>query len=175
MFEITTQAHVTSVGWCLSASLDAKENERAEVTHCNWGRDTQYFDFVDGLIKSQTGLCLDVKGGKSIYNNFYWDGTAPSCEGECDYLIKNDNCGDGSCCWSGDKAYCSRSKYLPLIWHTCHNSFNQKFVLKDMWVGDDKILKWQFEGKQRDMGFDSFVSSHPTRDNVFNLAIQFDN
>eukprot|EP00486_Rosalina_sp_Unknown_P011890 CAMPEP_0201587508 /NCGR_PEP_ID=MMETSP0190_2-20130828/144497_1 /ASSEMBLY_ACC=CAM_ASM_000263 /TAXON_ID=37353 /ORGANISM="Rosalina sp." /LENGTH=192 /DNA_ID=CAMNT_0048037695 /DNA_START=111 /DNA_END=689 /DNA_ORIENTATION=- len=132
---------------CLSNSLHATKGERAKVDwSCVNSVDypNQSFDFVGGLIKSQTGLCLDVKGGE-----YYWDGTAPSCRGGCgdNYRLKWDSCGDGSCCWSGDKALCSRDRYLPLIWWDCHGGFNQKFILEKGYL----LRYWNFEGKDREV------------------------
>ncbi len=42
----------------------------------------------------------------------YWAGTAPFCAGSCDdgYVERDwDNCGDGSCCWTGYKVLCCKS------------------------------------------------------------------
>merc|ERR1712212_1016505 len=41
----------------------------------------------------------------------YWDGEAPFCEGNCPDGYDEcgrDDCGDGSCCWTGHKACCCR-------------------------------------------------------------------
>ncbi|KAH7305356.1 hypothetical protein BKA65DRAFT_520766 [Rhexocercosporidium sp. MPI-PUGE-AT-0058] len=39
----------------------------------------------------------------------YWGGTATFCDADCDDRhddIIHDRCGDGACCWTGEKAYC---------------------------------------------------------------------
>ncbi|XP_078603946.1 uncharacterized protein LOC144877774 [Branchiostoma floridae x Branchiostoma japonicum] len=39
----------------------------------------------------------------------HWEGTAPFCDTDgCERgtYVRSDNCGDGDCCWSGDKIYC---------------------------------------------------------------------
>ena len=38
-----------------------------------------------------------------------WYGTAPSCDGECPFGMRQtrtSDCGDGRCCWTGHKVYC---------------------------------------------------------------------
>lgn len=38
-----------------------------------------------------------------------WRGTAPFCEGQClpgEKVIKKSNCGNGACCWTGQKVLC---------------------------------------------------------------------
>nr|CAH0107235.1 unnamed protein product [Daphnia galeata] len=44
-------------------------------------------------------------------SNCYWKGTSPICESgdACPYgfsLICKDSCGDGKCCWTGNKSLC---------------------------------------------------------------------
>ena len=42
-------------------------------------------------------------------SNCVWEGTAPFCDGKCGTgftQIKEDNCGNGDCCWTGFKSFC---------------------------------------------------------------------
>ena len=41
----------------------------------------------------------------------YWDGTAPFCAGSCPsaYVERTrGGCGDGACCWTGEKTLCCK-------------------------------------------------------------------
>lgn len=41
-----------------------------------------------------------------------WYGTAPFCDGQCppgQQQIATSNCGDGACCWTGQKVLCRNS------------------------------------------------------------------
>jgi hypothetical protein len=44
-----------------------------------------------------------------------WRGTAPFCDGQCnpgETQIATSNCGDGACCWTGQKVLCRNSAPL---------------------------------------------------------------
>ncbi|XP_019614687.1 PREDICTED: uncharacterized protein LOC109462574 [Branchiostoma belcheri] len=56
-----------------------------------------------------SALLLSVSIGRTNADVCHWEGEAPFCDpGDCDIgtYVRSDNCGDGSCCWSGHKIYC---------------------------------------------------------------------
>ncbi|XP_078614745.1 uncharacterized protein LOC144883920 isoform X1 [Branchiostoma floridae x Branchiostoma japonicum] len=47
--------------------------------------------------------------GSTSCQRCYWEGTSPACDpGSCDrgYQVATDRCGDGNCCWGGNKIKC---------------------------------------------------------------------
>jgi len=54
-------------------------------------------------------ICLLTVDGQECES--YWSGTAPFCAGACDVgwtSIQTSGCGDGACCWSGQKHLCQK-------------------------------------------------------------------
>jgi hypothetical protein len=62
----------------------------------------------ENVAKEVTPAPANENSGKEV-NACYWDGTAPFCAGSCSpgYTQQGTStCGDGACCWTGNKAYC---------------------------------------------------------------------
>ncbi|XP_014350720.2 CUB and sushi domain-containing protein 3 [Latimeria chalumnae] len=62
----------------------------------------------------------------------YWSGTAPLCMGGCrgkHKELKQDRCGNGSCCWLGYKSFCRVNCGRP------DADFNSVTYGNDWWVG----------------------------------------
>ena len=56
-------------------------------------------------------MCCKIK---NPFSALYWKGSAPFCGGDCndcddgDHCVMQNDCGDGSVCWSGKKVLCGR-------------------------------------------------------------------
>ena len=48
-------------------------------------------------------------------SDFYWHGTAPDCAGDCgdDYQRGTSDCGDSTCCTTGEKVLCKLQTPAP--------------------------------------------------------------
>ncbi|KAK1155974.1 CUB and sushi domain-containing protein 1-like [Acipenser oxyrinchus oxyrinchus] len=73
-----------------------------------------------------------LEGSQDAALDTYWSGTAPLCMGGCrgkHKELKQDDCGDGSCCWLGYKSFCRVNCGKP------DSDFNSLVFGNDWWVG----------------------------------------
>eukprot|EP00058_Branchiostoma_floridae_P016400 XP_002601888.1 hypothetical protein BRAFLDRAFT_124580 [Branchiostoma floridae] len=78
--------------------------------------------FVDGGSRTRTCSGAGTWSGSDLVctrQSCYWEGTAPFCNpGGCDWgiYVRSSSCGDGACCWTGNKIYCCNGGYSTLTY-----------------------------------------------------------
>ncbi|XP_066287520.1 uncharacterized protein [Branchiostoma lanceolatum] len=75
--------------------------------------DQKQAEVVDKLEKSILQILLEVGDKEEQKDREYyacrWYGTSPFCDGSCPNVktaVERDECGDGACCWTGQKVKC---------------------------------------------------------------------
>ncbi|XP_078577686.1 uncharacterized protein LOC144862773 [Branchiostoma floridae x Branchiostoma japonicum] len=93
-----------------SASISGCGAPYSEGETCTYSCHGGYF--VDGGSRTRTCSGAGTWSGSDLVctrQSCYWEGTAPFCNpGGCDWgiYVRSSSCGDGACCWTGNKIYC---------------------------------------------------------------------
>jgi hypothetical protein len=114
-----------------SATAQLSENDAVIQATCKWIGTAPYcFGFESDCTgdydhywlrgtcgdgnKCDQGLKVMCCKIKNPFSALYWKGSAPFCGGDCndcddgDHCVMQNDCGDGSVCWSGKKVLCGR-------------------------------------------------------------------